>query len=210
MTKGRTFGQQLKRLIASSVLASTMLAGGFSLEAANASTATSNDGVLATAASVSLNSDLNAAQASKFKRGKMVQYSTNLPVGTIVVNTHDNVLYFVLGNGNAVQFRVATAKPGFGWTGIHKVSSKAQWPDWRPPTAMRKRRPELPAFVAGGPGNPLGARALYLGSSIYRIHGTNDPKSIGSASSSGCIRMLNADVEELYRHAKIGTTVVVI
>ena len=134
----------------------------------------------------------------------------NKPVGTIVVNTRKNVLYYVLGGGQAVQFRVATAKPGFGWSGTHKVSGKVQWPDWRPPAEMRKRRPDLPAFMAGGPKNPLGARALYLGSSIYRIHGTNEPKSIGKAASSGCIRMLNADVEELYKHVKIGANVIVL
>ena len=126
------------------------------------------------------------------------------------MNTHKNVLYYVLGNGRAVQFRVATAKPGFEWSGTHKVSNKVKWPNWRPPQEMRERRPDLPAYMAGGPKNPLGARALYLGSSIYRIHGTNEPKSIGKAASSGCIRMLNADVEELYRHVKVGATVIVI
>ena len=108
-----------------------------------------------------------------------------------------------------MQFRVATAKPGFEWAGTHKVSSKTQWPDWRPPTTMRHRRLELPEFMAGGPKNPLGARAMYLGSSIYRIHGTNEPSSIGKHASSGCIRMLNADVEELYSHVKIGASVIV-
>jgi len=108
------------------------------------------------------------------------------------------------------MYRVATAKRGFEWKGSHEVSAKAKWPDWRPPQSMRKRRPDLPAFMAGGPDNPLGARALYLGSSIYRIHGTNEPSSIGKAASSGCIRMLNEDVSELYRHVQIGARVTVL
>ncbi len=115
----------------------------------------------------------------------------------------------MLGYGKAIMYRVATAKQGFEWSGTHKVSSKTQWPDWRPPVEMRERHPELPAFMAGGPKNPLGARAMYLGSSIYRIHGTNDPKSIGNAASSGCIRMLNADVTELYQLVKVGSEVTV-
>ena len=105
---------------------------------------------------------------------------------------------------------VATAKRGFEWQGSHQVSAKVKWPDWRPPVEMRKRRPELPAYMAGGPNNPLGARAIYLGSSIYRIHGTNEPSSIGKAASSGCIRMLNEDVSELYMHVKIGARVTVL
>jgi lipoprotein-anchoring transpeptidase ErfK/SrfK len=116
----------------------------------------------------------------------------------------------VIGNGQAVQYRVATAKKGFEWRGTHKVSAKTTWPDWRPPAEMRKRKPELPKYMAGGPKNPLGARAIYLGSSIYRIHGTNEPSSIGKAASSGCIRMMNEDVSELYRFVKPGATVKVI
>jgi lipoprotein-anchoring transpeptidase ErfK/SrfK len=147
---------------------------------------------------------------SPYKRGKIVPYSTTLGQGSIVVDTRKNVLFYVLGNGQAVQYRVATAKKGFEWSGVHKVSSKTTWPEWRPPAEMRKRRPELPAYMAGGPKNPLGARAIYLGSSIYRIHGTNEPSSIGKAASSGCIRMLNEDVSELYRFVKPGATVKVI
>lgn len=116
----------------------------------------------------------------------------------------------MLGSGYAVQYRVATAKKGFEWSGTHKVSAKTTWPDWRPPAEMRKRKPELPVFMEGGPENPLGARAIYLGSSIYRIHGTNEPASIGKAASSGCIRMLNEDVSELYKFVKKGATVTVL
>jgi lipoprotein-anchoring transpeptidase ErfK/SrfK len=143
------------------------------------------------------------------KRGKIISYQTSKKRGSILISTKKNELYLVLGYGKAVMYRVATAKQGFEWKGTHKVSRKSQWPDWRPPVEMRQRRPDLPAFMAGGPDNPLGARAMYLGSSIYRIHGTNEPKSIGKAASSGCIRMLNADVSELYRLVKVGTEVTV-
>ena len=150
------------------------------------------------------------APAPSFKRGKIVEYETSAEAGDIIVDTRVNRLYFVLGDGEAVMYRVATAKRGFEWRGSHEVSAKVKWPDWRPPQSMRKRRPDLPAFMAGGPDNPLGARAIYLGSSIYRIHGTNEPSSIGKAASSGCIRMLNEDVSELYRHVKIGARVTVL
>ncbi|MCX7347927.1 MAG: L,D-transpeptidase [Alphaproteobacteria bacterium] len=144
-----------------------------------------------------------------FKRGKIVSYNAQAAAGSIIINTKENRLYFILGEGKAVMYRVATAKRGFEWKGTHQVSAKTKWPSWRPPAAMRARHPELPRFMAGGPENPLGARAMYLGSSIYRIHGTNAPESIGKAASSGCIRMLNQDVTELYNHVKIGATVIV-
>ena len=150
------------------------------------------------------------APASTLRRGKLVAFETTAEAGDIIVLTRQNQLYLVLGNGTAVMYRVATAKKGFEWKGSHAVTAKTKWPDWRPPASMRKRRPDLPAFMAGGPDNPLGARAIYLGSSIYRIHGTNEPSSIGKAASSGCIRMLNEDVTELYQHVKIGTRVSVL
>jgi lipoprotein-anchoring transpeptidase ErfK/SrfK len=148
--------------------------------------------------------------APQFKRGQIVDFQTRQKPGSIVIVTRENALYYVLGHGKAVKYRVATAKRGFEWKGTNQVSAKVKWPDWRPPTQMRKRRPELPAYMAGGPENPLGARAIYLGSSIYRIHGTNEPSSIGKAASSGCIRMLNADVAELFLHVKLGATVTVV
>ena len=148
--------------------------------------------------------------AANFKRGKIVDFDTSADAGDIVILTKQNKLYFVLGDGKAVMYRVASAKRGFEWKGSHEVSAKAKWPSWSPPAQMRKRRPDLPAFMAGGPDNPLGARAIYLGSSIYRIHGTNEPSSIGKAASSGCIRMLNEDVTELYSHVKIGARVSVL
>jgi lipoprotein-anchoring transpeptidase ErfK/SrfK len=146
----------------------------------------------------------------QFKRGKIVAFAAVAAPGSIVVSTGEHALYLVLGQGKAVKYRVATAKKGFEWSGTHTVSFKTEWPDWRPPAEMRERRPELPAFMPGGLENPLGARAIYLGSSIYRIHGTNEPRSIGKSASSGCIRMLNEDVSELYRFVKLGATVMVI
>ncbi len=169
------------------------------------------DDVVITPVSVSANAGADVSDVyPAVKRGKIISFASKKKAGSIIINTKTNELFYVLGNGNAVKYRVATAKKGFEWAGVHKVSSKTQWPDWRPPTEMRARHPELPAFMAGGPKNPLGARAMYLGSSIYRIHGTNDPKSIGKAASSGCIRMLNADVTELYTLVKVGSEVTVL
>jgi lipoprotein-anchoring transpeptidase ErfK/SrfK len=150
------------------------------------------------------------AKLPSFKRGKVVSYATDKKPGSIVVDTKANQLYYVLGMDRAVMYRVASAKPGFQWKGTHKVSAKTPWPNWRPPVQMQARRPELPSFMAGGPKNPLGARAIYLGSTIYRIHGTNEPSSIGKAVSSGCIRMLNDDVSELYQFVKLGVEVTVL
>ena len=212
MNTANTFKKQLKRLVMSSALAAAMFTGGFSLEGAHAGGLPAwGAGVIITPASAS--PDLGIIEtnaASQFKRGTIIVLNAQKPEGTIMINTHKNELYFVLSNGQAVLFHVATAKPGFEWSGTHTVSAKTQWPDWRPPVEMRQRRPELPEYMAGGPKNPLGARAMYLGGSIYRIHGTNEPSSIGKHASSGCIRMLNADVEELYRHVKIGATVIVL
>jgi lipoprotein-anchoring transpeptidase ErfK/SrfK len=169
------------------------------------------EGVVIVPASTSASADVDAtATFPALKRGKIVDFKTSKAKGSVVINSKSNELFYVLGFGKAVKYRVATAKSGFEWKGTHKVSRKAQWPDWRPPVEMRKRKPELPVFMAGGPKNPLGARAMYLGSSIYRIHGTNEPKSIGSSASSGCIRMLNADVTELYTLVKIGSEVTVL
>lgn len=201
----------MKQIAKSCVLALAMFVGGFSVENAGANDLPAwGEGVVITPASAAPETAIRPAATPTFKRGKIVPFNMNKPAGTIIINSKKNVLYLVLDHGRAVQYRVATAKAGFEWTGSHTVSRKAKWPDWRPPQAMRERRPDLPEFMAGGPENPLGARAIYLGSSIYRIHGTNEPKSIGKAASSGCIRMLNADVEELYRHVKLGATVTVL
>lgn len=130
--------------------------------------------------------------------------------GTIVISTSQRRLYFVLGQGQAIQYGIGVGRPGFTWTGTKTVSMKREWPDWSPPAAMLRRRPDLPRYMRGGLGNPLGARALYLGSSMYRIHGSNEPETIGYAVSSGCIRMTNADVIDLYNRTRIGTKVIVL
>ena len=130
--------------------------------------------------------------------------------GTIVIDTPQHFLYLVQGNGKAVRYGIGVGRPGFTWSGTHTVSSKKEWPDWVPPPEMLTRRPELPHFMAGGPNNPLGARAMYLGSTLYRIHGSNEPWTIGMNVSSGCIRMRNVDVIDLYSRVKVGTKVVVL
>jgi lipoprotein-anchoring transpeptidase ErfK/SrfK len=130
--------------------------------------------------------------------------------GDIVISTTERRLYYVLGNGQAIEYGVGVGREGFSWSGTKTVSRKREWPDWTPPAAMLKRRPDLPRHMAGGMDNPLGARALYLGSSEYRIHGSNEEDTIGAAVSSGCIRMTNRDVIDLYNKVKVGTKVVVL
>jgi lipoprotein-anchoring transpeptidase ErfK/SrfK len=130
--------------------------------------------------------------------------------GTIIVDTEHKFLYFVEPGNRALRYGIGVGRPGFGWSGVKSVTRKAEWPDWTPPAEMLKRRPDLPTHMVGGPANPLGARALYLGSSLYRIHGTNEPTTIGTNVSSGCIRMMNQDVIDLYERVKVGTKVIVI
>ena len=139
----------------------------------------------------------------------VVDYETKLAPGTIVIETSERRLYFVLEDGQAVRYGVGVGRDGFRWSGTHRVSRKAEWPGWTPPPAMRKRVPGLPAYMPGGPDNPLGARALYIGSTIYRIHGTAEPWTIGEAVSSGCIRLTNEDVTDLYERVKVGARIVV-
>ncbi|PLW75005.1 L,D-transpeptidase [Cohaesibacter celericrescens] len=140
----------------------------------------------------------------------VVDYDGPHKPGTIIVNTNERYLYLINNDGTARRYGVGVGRPGFEWAGRHKVTRKAEWPSWRPPAEMRQRQPGLPAFMEGGPRNPLGARALYLGSTLYRIHGSNEPWSIGQAVSSGCIRMRNQDVQDLYTRVRVGTNVVVI
>ena len=130
--------------------------------------------------------------------------------GTIVIDTGNTALYYVLGQGRAIRYGVGVGREGFTWSGVQTISRKAEWPDWHPPAEMVARQPYLPRFMAGGPGNPLGARAIYLGSSQYRIHGTNDPSTIGKFVSSGCIRLTNEDVTDLFGRVDVGTRVVVL
>jgi lipoprotein-anchoring transpeptidase ErfK/SrfK len=142
-------------------------------------------------------------------RRQEVSFVTKEPPGTIIVDTPNTYLYYVLGNNRAVRYGVRVGRDGFTWNGVQKISRKAEWPDWHPPSEMIERQPYLPRFMAGGPGNPLGARAMYLGNTVYRIHGTNQPSTIGKFVSSGCIGMLNEDVSDLFDRAKVGTRVVV-
>jgi lipoprotein-anchoring transpeptidase ErfK/SrfK len=145
----------------------------------------------------------------KFMR-QVVPYKTEQSAGTIVVNTGEKFLYLVLGKGKALRYGIGTAKDGFEWSGTHRITRKAEWPGWTPPAEMKKRRPDLPDYMPGGVKNPLGARALYIGSTLYRIHGTNEPWTIGGDVSSGCIRMVNDDVIDLYERVKIGAKVIVL
>ena len=138
-----------------------------------------------------------------------VNYSGNYAPGTIVVNTSERRLYLVLQNGQALRYGIGVGRDGFRWGGVHRITAKKEWPDWTPPSQMLARRPDLPRHMKGGIDNPLGARAMYLGSTLYRIHGSNEPETIGTAVSSGCFRMTNDDVQDLYKRVKIGTTVIV-
>lgn len=140
---------------------------------------------------------------------KEVSFDEKYAPGTIVVRTSERRLYYVIERGRAIRYGVGVGRPGFQWAGSHRISRKAEWPGWTPPPAMRRRQPDLPAYMPGGPENPLGARALYIGSTLYRIHGTNQAWSIDQEISSGCIRMLNEDVKDLYERVKIGARVIV-
>jgi lipoprotein-anchoring transpeptidase ErfK/SrfK len=141
---------------------------------------------------------------------QVVPYPTSQPAGTVIVDTRANFLYLVLGHGEALRYGVGTARPGFGWHGTYQITNKREWPGWTPPAAMLVRQPGIPHHMTGGIDNPLGARALYIGRTLYRIHGTNQPWTIGTDISSGCIRMTNADVIDLYARVKIGAKVVVL
>ena len=139
-----------------------------------------------------------------------MNYESREPAGTIVIDTANTYLYLVLGGGKALRYGIGVGREGFSWAGAERVSRMAEWPDWHPPAEMIERQPYLPRFMAGGPGNPLGARALYLGKTLYRIHGTNQPSTIGTFVSSGCIRLVNSDIEDLYTRVQVGARVVVL
>src|ERR1700722_4912829 len=143
-------------------------------------------------------------------RRQVVAYPTNEPSGTVIIDTARTFLYLTLGGGKALRYGIGVGRKGFTWSGVERISRKTEWPDWIPPAEMIARQPYLPRWVGGGPGNPLGARALYLGNTDYRIHGTNNPASIGTQVSSGCIRMRNDDVIDLYRRVSVGTKVIVL
>ena len=139
----------------------------------------------------------------------MVLYRTTEAPGTIIVSTSERYLYLIQPNGRALRYGIGVGREGFQWQGLVKISRKQEWPDWTPPPEMIERQPYLPRFMAGGPGNPLGARAMYLGTTVYRIHGTNRPDTIGTAISSGCFRLVNADVADLYNRVPVGTKVII-
>jgi lipoprotein-anchoring transpeptidase ErfK/SrfK len=187
-------------------------------------------GALAMAAVLALPFDLSAAAARKELsiqdqpgyvptpeeellpaeyRPQPVYFRSNEPPGTIVVHTAERFLYMVQDDSRAIRYGIGVGREGFQWQGLLKISRKQEWPDWRPPPEMIERQPYLPRFMAGGPGNPLGARALYLGDTVYRIHGTNQPRTIGHAVSSGCFRLVNRDVIDLFNRVPVGTKVVV-
>jgi len=151
-----------------------------------------------------------AAELSPAFRRQLVDYTTTEPAGTIIIDTPHTFLYLVLGHGKALRYGVGVGREGFTWSGTERITHMSQWPDWHPPKEMIERQPYLPRFMAGGEGNPLGARALYLGNTVYRIHGTNDPSTIGHFVSSGCIRLTNEDIEDLYSRVNVGTRVVVL
>jgi lipoprotein-anchoring transpeptidase ErfK/SrfK len=153
--------------------------------------------------------EMEPAGTTRLQR-QLVAYPTSAAAGTIVIDTAQTQLYFVLGQGRAIRYGIGVGRDGFTWAGAESVTRKAEWPDWTPPQEMLARQPYLARWMAGGEGNPLGARAIYLGSTVYRIHGTNMPETIGRKVSSGCIRMLNADVIDLYSRVNIGTKILVL
>jgi lipoprotein-anchoring transpeptidase ErfK/SrfK len=151
----------------------------------------------------------NSEQRAQFRR-QIVDYRAGEAAGTIIIDTPHTYLYYVLGGGRAIRYGIGVGREGFTWSGAQTITRKAEWPDWTPPPEMLQRQPYLPRFMAGGPTNPLGARAMYLGGTVYRIHGTNDPSTIGGHVSSGCIRLTNDDVIDLYSRVNIGTKVIVL
>jgi len=146
---------------------------------------------------------------ARLKR-QVVNYATREAPGTIIIDTPNTYLYYVLGGGQAIRYGIGVGREGFTWSGVQTITKKAEWPDWTPPAEMIARQPYLPRYMAGGPGNPLGARAMYLGGTIYRIHGTNAPHTIGTHVSSGCLRLTNQDVTDLYSRVNVGTKVIVL
>jgi lipoprotein-anchoring transpeptidase ErfK/SrfK len=157
-----------------------------------------------------LGADASADDLPAPLRRQIVSYPGNEPAGTIIIDTAHTFLYFTLGGGEALRYGIGVGREGFTWSGVERISRKTEWPDWIPPAEMIARQPYLPRWVGGGPGNPLGARALYLGNTAYRIHGTNNPGSIGKHVSSGCIRLRDADVIDLYGRVGVGTKVIVL
>jgi lipoprotein-anchoring transpeptidase ErfK/SrfK len=210
----RRFGA-LNALIAASVfsMASFALESGASAQALSYAplqpSAFPSDGVAAAADDSAGTASSTYVLPERLRRTTVALNTTEAP-GTVIIDTGNTVLYYVLGQRRAIRYGVGVGREGFTWSGVQTVTNKAEWPDWHPPAQMIARQPYLPRFMAGGPGNPLGARAMYLGSSDYRIHGTNDPTTIGKFVSSGCIRLTNEDVTDLFARVSVGTRVVVL
>jgi lipoprotein-anchoring transpeptidase ErfK/SrfK len=162
------------------------------------------------AATEPLADEVDVTELAPNLRRQLVDYSANVAPGTVIIDTAHTYLYYVLGGGKAIRYGIGVGRAGFTWSGVERVTRKAEWPDWIPPAAMIARQPYLARFTAGGEGNPLGARAIYLGNTMYRIHGTNAPATIGTNVSSGCIRLLNADVIDLYSRVDVGTKIIVL
>jgi lipoprotein-anchoring transpeptidase ErfK/SrfK len=162
------------------------------------------------AATEPLADEVDVTELAPNLRRQLVDYSANVAPGTVIIDTAHTYLYYVLGGGKAIRYGIGVGRAGFTWSGVERVTRKAEWPDWIPPAAMIARQPYLARFTAGGEGNPLGARAIYLGNTMYRIHGTNAPATIGTKVSSGCIRLLNADVIDLYSRVNVGTKIIVL
>ena len=159
--------------------------------------------------SVPADNEVDATLPAHLRR-QIVSYPSRENPGTIVIDTPNTYLYYVLGGGRAIRYGIGVGRDGFTWAGVQSVARKQEWPDWHPPQEMIDRQPYLPRFMAGGPGNPLGARAMYLGNTLFRIHGTNAPSTIGQRVSSGCVRLTNEDVEDLYNRVTLGAKVVVL
>jgi lipoprotein-anchoring transpeptidase ErfK/SrfK len=169
-----------------------------------------SDNIMVTPHQPALSDDGSTNVLPERLRRAVINLDTREAPGTVIIDTGNTALYYVLGNGQAIRYGVGVGREGFTWAGTQTITRKAEWPDWHPPAEMIARQPYLPRFMAGGPGNPLGARAMYLGSSEYRIHGTNDPTTIGKFVSSGCIRLTNEDVADLFSRVDVGTKVVVL
>jgi lipoprotein-anchoring transpeptidase ErfK/SrfK len=205
--------RQASRVAGALIFAAALLAPAFTATQASAQVlgyaAAPSSAFPSEDAALALPEDGSSAVPERLRRA-VVAYDSREAAGTIVIDTGNTTLYYVLGQGRAIRYGVGVGREGFTWSGVQTISRKSEWPDWHPPTEMIARQPYLPRFMAGGPGNPLGARAMYLGSSVYRIHGTNDPSTIGKFVSSGCIRLTNEDVTDLFSRVDVGTKVVVL
>jgi lipoprotein-anchoring transpeptidase ErfK/SrfK len=205
----------LSRLKTVGAVATFLVASAISITAASANPFNPFEALFgphreAVAAPAYANPQDDAKEPREDLRRQIVSYRTNEAPGTIIIDTPNTYLYLVLPGGKAMRYGIGVGREGFTWAGVKTVERKAEWPDWTPPPQMINRQPYLPRFVAGGPSNPLGARAMYLSDSVYRIHGTNAPDTIGGFVSSGCIRLLNEDVIDLYNRVHVGTKVVVL